>query len=300
MDHISKHLRPPADASAAPTTSELQRAPAKDSTGSSAISPTWQKDDRDRAERLLASLREPTQPGAMPSSRGVLLSAVTPGERMSTDDASYFAGRCTSAYGYDFTEAETLFNARVWDVWEQCQRDGWTSETFRRAVDRFVVAEKFATWAPADFFAKAGAPKIYGHVWYAEQVAAGRGAEVGRYVTTTPSGAEQVVWGWRIECDGLLPEHVFTPDAQRSEAPTEPSEESGAGIPASARPQWDAMKEVLNLKGEIDALKAELAGVRRELALERETSARLRRTSEELQLQLSSIIERNAEREERA
>lgn len=224
----------------------------------------------------------------------MLLSSLVPTDPLRTDDATYFARRATVTFGIDHAEPQSLPNLRVWEVWEQAERDGWTGAEFRRAVDAFVLRQKFPTWTVADFFAEPR-PKVHGHAWYAEQTTAGRGAEVGRYVVTRPNGEPQVVWGWRSECDGMLPEHRFTPEAgapPNPAAPESPTATAADVMAPDVREQWDAIKEAAKAGAALDEEKRTTARLRNEHQTDRKRIAQLEDEVASLKQQLANIADR--------
>lgn len=230
-----------------------------------------------------------------------MLSSLVPVDPLTTDDATYFARRATVTFGIDHAEPHTVPNQRVWEVWEQAQRDGWSAAEFRRAVDAFVMRQKFPTWTVADFFADPR-PRVYGHAWYAEQTTAGRGAEVGRYVVERPNGEPQVVWGWRAECDGLLTEHRFSPQGNRP-APIAPTQTDGTPRPATGlhtmdaetRERWDAIKTDLRAGIQLDEERAKHERTISERTLDRRRIEQLDDENDGLRRQLAIMTERNAE-----
>lgn len=218
-----------------------------------------------------------------------------PADPLRTDDATYLARRATVTFGIDHAEPQSLPNLRVWEVWEQAERDGWTASEFRRAVDAFVLRQKFPTWTVADFFAEPR-PKVYGHAWYAEQTTAGRGAEVGRYSVIRPNGEPQVVWGWRTECDGLLPEHRFTPEttAPAAAKPDSPTTSVADIMDLATREQWDAIKKAAEAGAALDEEKRTTSRLRTERTADQKRIAQLEEEVASLKQQLANRREAQA------
>lgn len=207
---------------------------------------------------------------------------------MTTEDLGYFTEYATANWGSDFTAPGSADMRRCFLVWKRAQEDGWGSEEFRSAVDRFIARAKFPTWTIADFF-EAKRPKVYGHAWYRENWPKHGAEGIGTYEVTV-AGERRPVWGLRSECDGLLPvwedEHV--PDEQVQASVESQTEAARDFMAPATRQAYSETMDRLRSELQIEEKREAVAMMERSKSIED-------RTIEQLQAEVERLTEENAE-----
>lgn len=158
---------------------------------------TWRQSERTGESSL--GLPNRADVNQTPISKGVLLSTVANRPAMDLQDLDHLCAQLTAAYRTSYYNPDSTEFAIAKMLFDMAVEDGYSSDEFRKALTRFLKANRWPTWTPADFFL-AERPKVYPYSWVMEQLPADREAIEGYEVPGVPVA----MWGFKHEVGDSL------------------------------------------------------------------------------------------------
>lgn len=177
------------------------------------------------------------------SPSGINIADVVGLEKLSAEHLAITVKKMTVNYGDAFLNKESDEFQRVLDIFERCQKLGWSKNEYFERLEEFLDERRWHNFTRADFMNKERR-KLYNRAWYLEQVAKNPSAEFEAYYVPTDQG-EIIMYRFRSEkrIQGLRFVEAFEQKTKRIDDNSRLLEESSIDKEANKKILDDALKK---------------------------------------------------------